>query len=314
MGNSKPLISVIINCYNGEKYLRKAIDSVVNQTYKNWEIVFWDNWSTDSSAEIVKTYNNDKIHYFYAPKHTPLGEARNLAMNCISGELFCFLDTDDFWSPDFLSIAVSALIEDSTIVGFYSNYYNYYIEKQNKIVENNKNWKSGIHDLKFVISHYGIAMSGCVLRYSIADKNGISFDNHFQLVEDMDFFLSFLQYGNFYYDSRILVYYRVYANNNSHRLKDKWAFEYETLLDKIRRRNISVLNAILGEEDIRMLKIMVLSSKMENCIKNSNRGELYDILVQNWNLLPFRYCWSRIVYLLFGKRFYSIIEFLKSII
>lgn len=312
MENTKPLISVIINCYNGEKYLREAIDSVVNQTYKNWEIVFWDNWSTDSSAEIVKSYKNDKIHYFYAPKHTPLGEARNLAMKCIIGELFSFLDTDDIWTPDFLSIAVSALIEDITIVGFYSNYYNYYIEKQNKKVENNRNWKSGIHDLKFVVSNYGIAMSGCVLRANVASKNRISFDNHFHLVEDMDFFLSFLQFGTFFYDSRVLAYYRVYSNNNSHKLQDKWAFEYETLLDKIRKRNIS--NPILTEEDLRMIKIMVLSNKMENCIKNVNRKELYNILVQNWNVLPFRYCWSRIVYLLFGRRSYSIIQFFKSII
>ena len=54
--SEKPLVSIIINCFNGEKYLRNAIDSVIEQTYKNWEIIFWDNQSTDKSAEIFKSY------------------------------------------------------------------------------------------------------------------------------------------------------------------------------------------------------------------------------------------------------------------
>ena len=51
-----PLISIIMNCYNGEKYLQEALDSVINQTYKNWELIFWDNQSTDQSAEIFNSY------------------------------------------------------------------------------------------------------------------------------------------------------------------------------------------------------------------------------------------------------------------
>ena len=86
MQNSNPLISVIINCYNGEKYLREAIDSVINQTYQNWEIIFWDNQSTDSSKQIVTSYKDNRIHYFCAPTHTSLGEARNLAVEKANGE------------------------------------------------------------------------------------------------------------------------------------------------------------------------------------------------------------------------------------
>ena len=61
--NNQPLVTIIMNCYNGEKYLKEAIDSVYNQTYDNWEIIFWDNASTDKSAEIAKSYNS-KIRYF----------------------------------------------------------------------------------------------------------------------------------------------------------------------------------------------------------------------------------------------------------
>ena len=60
-----PLVSIIINCYNGEKYLAQAIDSIYNQTYKNWEIIFWDNASTDKSASIAKSYDS-RLKYYYS--------------------------------------------------------------------------------------------------------------------------------------------------------------------------------------------------------------------------------------------------------
>lgn len=106
----KPLVSVIINCYNGEKYLREAIDSVIAQTYENWELVFWDNQSTDSTREIVESYKNPKIRYFYAPEHTPLGEARNLAVEKANGEYINFLDADDVWSANKLEEQVKLIV------------------------------------------------------------------------------------------------------------------------------------------------------------------------------------------------------------
>ena len=58
---TSPLVSVIMNCFNGEQYLRKAIDSVIAQTYQNWELIFYDNQSIDNSAEIFKKYKLDDI-------------------------------------------------------------------------------------------------------------------------------------------------------------------------------------------------------------------------------------------------------------
>ena len=63
--NNRPLVSIIMNCYNGEQYLPQALNSVVDQTYGNWELIFWDNQSTDKSAEIFKKYNDIRFKYFY---------------------------------------------------------------------------------------------------------------------------------------------------------------------------------------------------------------------------------------------------------
>ncbi len=55
--NSQPLVSIIMNCFNGEKYLKFALESIINQTYKNWELIFWDNQSKDKIANILKNFN-----------------------------------------------------------------------------------------------------------------------------------------------------------------------------------------------------------------------------------------------------------------
>ena len=68
-----------MNFFNGEHYLRDAIDSVINQTYKDWEVIFWDNGSTEKSSEIAKLFGN-RIQYFYTPTTYPFGKARNLAI------------------------------------------------------------------------------------------------------------------------------------------------------------------------------------------------------------------------------------------
>ena len=95
--NNQPLVSIIMNCFNGEKYLREALDSVVNQTYLNWELIFWDNQSTDESKEIFLSYDDERFKYYYSKTHTLLSEARNCAITKSHGDFIAFLDVDDWW-------------------------------------------------------------------------------------------------------------------------------------------------------------------------------------------------------------------------
>ena len=86
MQHNKPLVSVLMNCYNGERYLKAAIESVLAQTYPYWELVFWDNQSSDRSAEICLSCADERIKYFRADRHTDLGAARAAAFEHIRGE------------------------------------------------------------------------------------------------------------------------------------------------------------------------------------------------------------------------------------
>ena len=102
----KPLISIIINCYNGEKFLKNAIRSVLNQTYKNWEIIFFDNNSKDKSVKILKGFKDKRIKFYSTQNKNllPLYKARNLATQKAKGRFITFLDVDDTWKKiNFLS-------------------------------------------------------------------------------------------------------------------------------------------------------------------------------------------------------------------
>ena len=93
-----PLISVQINCHNGGQFLHKAISSVYLQTYKNWEIIFWDNASSDQSVKIARSFDQ-KVKIFSNKEKKNLGEVRDLASRKAKGKYLTFLDCDDEWLP-----------------------------------------------------------------------------------------------------------------------------------------------------------------------------------------------------------------------
>jgi glycosyltransferase involved in cell wall biosynthesis len=108
-----PRVSVIMNVRNGASFLHEALDSVVAQTFQDWELIVWDDWSTDDSSKIVAEYRDPRIRYFLSPEDTPLGEARNNAIRQATGEWLAFLDQDDIWLPRKLQRQM-ALTDDRT--------------------------------------------------------------------------------------------------------------------------------------------------------------------------------------------------------
>ena len=93
------LISVIVNVYNGEKFIKKCLDSIVNQTYKNLEIIIVNDGSTDSTLSICNSYSDDRIKIITTPNQG-LGLSRNTGIENANGEYLYFVDADDFIEPD----------------------------------------------------------------------------------------------------------------------------------------------------------------------------------------------------------------------
>ena len=110
-----PTVSIIMNVRNGAATLRAALESALAQTYRDWELIVWDDCSSDDSAKIVSEFNDPSIYYFLAPQQTALGQAREFAVRQARGEWLAFLDQDDIWLPRKLELQIAPT--DSPEVG-----------------------------------------------------------------------------------------------------------------------------------------------------------------------------------------------------
>jgi len=220
---SKPLISVLMNCFNGEKYVHEAIQSLINQSYENWELIFWDNQSCDSSAKICKEFNDSRIHYFYSKKHTCLGDARIEALKKAKGSWVGFLDVDDIWCSNKLQDQVSKITSSASrgvnlglIYGRVEE-----INKTGEVVREilhpeyvNKKLPSG-NILTDLLVNDNFIVSPSILFNMIAFKKMGGFPSGF--LDASDYYLSCAIASSFKVDyvNRVIAKYREHENNLS---------------------------------------------------------------------------------------------------
>jgi glycosyltransferase involved in cell wall biosynthesis len=103
-----PLISVIIPAYNAQKTIRETIESVLNQTFKDFEIIVIDDGSQDSTVEIVSAFSDPRLRLFSYP-NAGVSATRNRGLAQANSEFISFLDADDLWTPDKLEAQLRAL-------------------------------------------------------------------------------------------------------------------------------------------------------------------------------------------------------------
>ena len=204
------LVSIVVNCYNGEKYLKKTLESIQAQKYKNWELIFWDNQSEDNSKKIFHSFKDTRFNYYYSEKHTTLYEARNLACQKCNGKFIAFLDCDDWWYDNFLS-ARKIFFEDEKYKFSYSNCYLYF-EKSNKYVLHSKTFLpyGKIYDL--LAKNYVVRISSTIIR-----KNSLKeinyFDPKFNIIGDFDAIMKFCKEGDAHAIQDPLLCVRIHGKN-----------------------------------------------------------------------------------------------------
>lgn len=115
--SESPAVSVIMNCLNSSEHLQEALDSLAAQTFTDFEVIFWDNGSTDRSPQIARGHAAlaGRLRYFRGEKTVPLGAARNLAIAHSRGRYVAFLDCDDLWRPGKLARQVACFEADPRV-------------------------------------------------------------------------------------------------------------------------------------------------------------------------------------------------------
>ena len=208
---NKNLVSIIMNCHNGEKYLEESLNSIIKQSYKNWELIFFDNASKDNSAKIIKNFKDKRIKYIYS-NYVNLGIARKRALNICKGEYITFLDCDDYWDTNKLKLQVSELKKDPKVGVSFSNSY-FFKGKKKKLLY--KKLPSDGSIFENLLKKYYISFDTVVIKKFYIDKLKHNFDERFNIIHDLDLLIRLSMITKFKYIHKTLSWWRIHDNSFS---------------------------------------------------------------------------------------------------
>ena len=228
-------VSVIVNCYNGEEFLEEALCSIENQTYQNFEIIFFDNCSTDKSEEIARKFE-PRLKYFKSDKNLSLGEAREKAMTFAVGDWIAILDVDDYWFDNFLETSLNALTSSEFVMSYAG------------IKEIDKNGKYQremipVHNSGFQLSEqlsfFEINMQTPVISKKFLVDNSLNFNSSMVTSEDFNLFIRIAAKGPIKVIKKALAAYRVHDSMTNERM-DSWYLDHQITLEELIKENPSL--------------------------------------------------------------------------
>lgn len=231
-----PAVSIIMNCLNGAKDLPEALASVRAQTWRDYEIIFFDNASTDASGDIAKAFGPE-LRYFGEAETVPLGEARNLAISHASGEFIAFLDCDDLWRPTKLQKQM-ALFLNNPRVGLVCTDTEILDGKRvlSRVFAQAEPSRGSV--FRELLIRQWISMSSAVIRRAALD--GLAggkcswFDEKLNVCEEADVFYRIAHDWELDYIDEPLTIWRVHGANTTFRKFGQFAAETLYILDKHR--------------------------------------------------------------------------------
>lgn len=225
-----PVVSIIMNCLDCAADLREAMDSALAQTFPHWEIVFWDNGSSDASPAIAKSYG-PKVRYFRAEKTAPLGAARNLAIAQAQGRYIAFLDCDDVWLPAKLEKQV-ALLEANPRLGLVCTDTEMFDGSRvlNRLFAHARPARGRV--FRELMRAQWISMSSAVIRREALDRLTHWFDESLNVCEEADLFYRIAHDWELDHVDAPLTRWRVHGANTTFRKFGQFADETLRILQK----------------------------------------------------------------------------------
>ena len=209
------LISVVIPTYNQGDFIRDAVQSVIDQTYSNWEIIVIDNHSDDNTDEVLRSFKDVRIRLLKIHNKGVIAASRNMGINASCGEWIAFLDSDDSWTPDKLSICIDQISDDVDLIFHDLSIIGYKaLRFQNKIRGKSLTIPV-IADL--LVNGNKIPNSSVIVRKSIIEKVGLlSQSKEMIAAEDYNLWLRIAEVtNNFCYIPRSLGFYRYHEDGGS---------------------------------------------------------------------------------------------------
>jgi glycosyltransferase involved in cell wall biosynthesis len=205
------LVSIIMPCYNCGKFIEEAIVSVINQSYKNWELLIINDGSTDDTELIVNKFLSSKIKYF-TQANKGVSAARNVGLNNMTGDFYCFLDADDIMSVNSIQARIEKFTDDN--IKFVDGHI---LSYPSLLKRHTPNVKGGLKQhLVNVDSNVFFGPSYLIKRDPTIKY---AFDEELKYCEDLLFYITYSNEYHINYTDEIILYYRVHENSAMHNIQ-----------------------------------------------------------------------------------------------
>ncbi len=218
-----PLISVIIPVYNGESTIQETIESVLKQTFPNFELIVIDDGSQDSTLRIISTVQDPRIKVF-SYLNAGVSTSRNRGLSHATGDFISFIDADDLWTPDKLESQLKALQENPNAAVAYS--WTDWIDRSNQLLGRGSYLpEQGDVFAKLLLNDFVASGSNCLIRQEALAEVG-DFDREVAPAEDWDMWLRLAIRYEFVLVPSAQILYRISPNSASFNV---WKMEASSL-------------------------------------------------------------------------------------
>jgi glycosyltransferase involved in cell wall biosynthesis len=211
-----PIVTVIITTYNRAGSISEAVDSVLAQTFTDFELLVVDNGSTDNTREVIGRFKDDRVKYIY--NETPSGSCampRNIGARTAAGQYIAFLDDDDIWYPKKLEICVERLNDDrGAVLVCHSNNV---VKDGKKILERRFGpWSEDMYERLIYDGNFLAPTAVVIRKQTLLDLGGFSTDEKYLSCDDYEFWIRLAGTGaRFHFIDEALGEFRITGNNAS---------------------------------------------------------------------------------------------------
>lgn len=237
---SEKLVTIIVPIYNVESFLYDCLNSIYNQSYKNFECLCINDGSLDSSLEIIKSFSEkDNRFILLNMENNGVGYSRNLGISKAKGEFIGFLDSDDCYHPEFLS----TLINDISISNSDFSSCNFKKVNEDFLLDNANHSKKNTDFFKFnnpIVNYFDRKSSAYVTVWNKIYKSELIKNIYFELdihpaEDDIFTFKTLIKAKSFTYNKSKLVYYRQRLNSSTDSFREENAYKSSLLISKVLR-------------------------------------------------------------------------------
>lgn len=185
-----PTVSIIIPVYNASMYIVRALDSIKNQSFNDYEVIVIDDGSTDDSAIKIQSYSLDVI--LIKKINGGVSSARNVGIKAAKGKYIAFLDADDEWLPSKLLVQVNHILKHKALIAIYCKDYNIREKATVSGYSSSELIEKNCEDI--FMQPYNLTMSSFLIKSSVIKDLG-GFDEHLKTAEDIDLYLKASLFG-----------------------------------------------------------------------------------------------------------------------